>query len=88
MSAVPSDKPRDARRLHFATTQWSIVLAAGDIDRQGSRDALARLCETYWYPLYAYVRRRVRDVHEAQDLTQTFSPRRASCNTSSSSREL
>lgn len=72
MSADQSDFPSDARNQHFATTRWSIVLAAGDIDRQGSRDALAQLCETYWYPLYAYVRRRVHDVHEAQDLTQTF----------------
>ena len=72
MIADRSDKPGDARKQHFATTQWSIVLAAGDIDRQGSRDALAQLCETYWYPLYAYVRRRVHNVHEAQDLTQTF----------------
>src|SRR5258708_13882369 len=72
MSAEQSDLPRDARKQRFATTRWSIVLAAGNLDRQGSRDALAQLCETYWYPLYAYVRRRVHDVHEAQDLTQTF----------------
>jgi RNA polymerase sigma factor (sigma-70 family) len=72
MSAGQSDIPRDARKQHFATTRWSIVLAAGDVDRQGSRAALAQLCESYWYPVYAYVRRRVHDVHEAQDLTQTF----------------
>jgi DNA-directed RNA polymerase specialized sigma24 family protein len=72
MTADQSDKPRDARSEHFATTQWSIVLAAGDLDRQGSDEALAQLCETYWYPLYVYVRRRVDNVHEAQDLTQTF----------------
>ncbi len=48
------------------------MLAAGEATGQQSRDALAQLCEAYWYPLYAYVRRRVDDVHEAQDLTQAF----------------
>jgi RNA polymerase sigma factor (sigma-70 family) len=72
MAADPFDKPHDARNQHFATTQWSVVLAAGNLDKQGSRDALAQLCEAYWYPLYAYVRRRVDNVHEAQDLTQAF----------------
>jgi len=72
MSKDQSDRPREIRKQHFATTRWSIVLAVGDADRQGSRDALAQLCEAYWYPLYAYVRRRVHDVHEAQDLTQAF----------------
>jgi RNA polymerase sigma-70 factor (ECF subfamily) len=72
MSADQSNMPHDVRNQHFATTRWSIVLAAGDLDRQGSQEALAQLCEVYWYPVYAYVRRRVHDVHEAQDLTQTF----------------
>jgi RNA polymerase sigma-70 factor (ECF subfamily) len=53
---------------HFATTSWSLVLAAGG----RSQEALAELCQTYWYPIYAYVRRRVPDVNEAQDLTQEF----------------
>lgn len=48
------------------------MLAAGDQQRGDSREALTELCESYWYPLYAYVRRRVDDVHEAQDLTQAF----------------
>lgn len=61
-----------ARPRNFATTQWSVVLAARE---KGSRDcqlALAQLCEAYWYPLYSYVRRRTGDVHQAQDLTQAF----------------
>jgi RNA polymerase sigma-70 factor (ECF subfamily) len=58
----------DAR---FYTTQWSIVLAAGR-DSPDSAEALAALCEAYWQPLYAYVRRRVADLHRAQDLTQEF----------------
>lgn len=57
---------------HFATTQWSVVLAAGDARNVDSREALAQLCETYWYPLYVYVRRRTNSSHEAQDLTQAF----------------
>lgn len=56
----------------FATTQWSLVLVAGDGDRQEAQQALATLCEAYWLPLYAYVRRRVPDRAEAQDLTQSF----------------
>jgi len=56
----------------FATTRWSIVMSAGHTSSPDSRRALESLCETYWYPLYAYVRRRVPDVNEAQDLTQAF----------------
>jgi RNA polymerase sigma factor (sigma-70 family) len=57
---------------HFATTHWSIVLAAGARPSAEGSQALAALCESYWYPLYAYVRRRGLDAHEAQDLTQDF----------------
>jgi RNA polymerase sigma-70 factor (ECF subfamily) len=57
---------------HFATTHWSLVLAAGDRRHAEADQALERLCRAYWPPLYAYVRRRVSDVHEAQDLTQAF----------------
>lgn len=55
----------------FATTHWSLVCAAGDAGSQAN-EALAKLCAAYWYPLYAYVRRRVANAHEAQDLTQAF----------------
>ena len=47
-------------------------MSAGHTSSANSRQALESLCETYWYPLYAYVRRRVLDVSEAQDLTQAF----------------
>jgi RNA polymerase sigma-70 factor (ECF subfamily) len=57
---------------NFATTHWSLVLAAGARQSLQGSQALATLCETYWYPLYAYVRRRGLDAHEAQDLTQEF----------------
>ena len=56
----------------FKTTHWSAILAARQTDSPQAEEALAELCRTYWYPLYAYVRRRGHDVHEAQDLTQSF----------------
>ncbi len=56
----------------FATTQWSVVLSAGRNSSPDSKRALAYLCESYWYPLYVYVRRRVNNVDDAQDLTQAF----------------
>jgi len=56
----------------FATTHWSVVLAAGEQNTPQSAEALERLCSTYWYPLYAYVRRRGYSPEDAQDLTQQF----------------
>lgn len=58
----------------FATTHWSLVLAAtSDEASQGhARAALEELCRAYWYPLYAFVRQRGVESHEAQDLTQSF----------------
>ena len=56
----------------FATTHWSVVLAAGDRDSPQADEALAQLCRIYWYPLYAFVRRRGHEAQEAQDLTQEF----------------
>jgi RNA polymerase sigma-70 factor (ECF subfamily) len=57
---------------HFATTHWSLVLAAGHKSSPASERALEELCQAYWYRLYAYARRRVGTVHAAQDLTQEF----------------
>ena len=56
----------------FATTHWSVVLAAGQGDTVQSAAALEHLCGTYWYPLYAYIRRRGYAHEDAQDLTQEF----------------
>ena len=56
----------------FTTTHWSVVLSAVDRASPDSEAALARLCQTYWYPLYAYVRRRGNSPEDAQDLTQSF----------------
>ena len=65
----------------FQTTHWSLVLRAGNRADREADDALAALCGRYWYPLYAYVRRRSADVHEAQDLTQEFFARLLEKNT-------
>lgn len=56
----------------FLTTQWSLVVAAGEDSSPAAREALASLCGTYWQPLYGYVRRRGYSAHDAEDLTQGF----------------
>src|SRR5437016_6298479 len=56
----------------FATTHWSVVLAACEKESPAAAAALETLCRTYWYPLYAYVRRKGYDAPDAQDLTQEF----------------
>ena len=53
----------------FATTHWSVVLAAGQSTDAQASQALEQLCRTYWYPLYAYIRRRGHGPEDAQDLT-------------------
>ncbi|HSB15471.1 MAG TPA: sigma-70 family RNA polymerase sigma factor [Bryobacteraceae bacterium] len=56
----------------FPITRWTLVVAAGDPHRKEARSALVSLCENYWYPLYAYLRRRGYPADHAQDLTQDF----------------
>jgi RNA polymerase sigma factor (sigma-70 family) len=56
----------------FATTHWTVVLAAGKRRTAQSEHALEQLCQTYWFPLYAYVRRHSRSREDAEDLTQAF----------------
>ncbi len=56
----------------FATTHWSVVLTAGHKDSPQAAAALEQLCHAYWYPLYAYVRRRGYSPEDAQDGTQSF----------------
>lgn len=60
------------RDATFATTHWSIVLTAGRDDGAQASGAMETLCRTYWYPLYAYLRRRGHQAADAQDLTQEF----------------
>ena len=57
---------------YFVTTQWTVVLNAGRSDSVSAEEALEKLCRSYWYPLYAYVRRRGYAAEDAQDLTQAF----------------
>ncbi len=56
----------------FTTTHWSVVLAAGESGSPQAAQALETLCGTYWYPLYAYARRRGHGHEDAQDLIQAF----------------
>jgi RNA polymerase sigma factor (sigma-70 family) len=56
----------------FATTRWTVVLAAGNRSTPQADVALEELCGTYWYPLYAYVRRHGHSREDAEDLTQAF----------------
>ena len=56
----------------FASTHWSVVLAAGDAARPDAHAALTRLCQQYWPPLYAFVRRSGHKPEDACDLTQEF----------------
>jgi RNA polymerase sigma-70 factor (ECF subfamily) len=67
---VSADVPRSSPA--FVTTRWTLVLAAGDGASSDGCEALEQLCRSYWFPLYAYVRRRGHDAHAAQDLTQGF----------------
>ena len=61
-----------ATRAIFVTTHWTAVLAAGRVGSQEADLALEELCGTYWYPLYAYVRRQGHSREDAEDLTQGF----------------
>ena len=56
----------------FDTTHWTVVMAASAGDGTEMREALGRLCATYWYPLYAFIRRQGSSPPEAEDLTQGF----------------
>lgn len=71
MSPSRSSSPRLGQG-RFATTRWSLVALAGRRSAPEAQQALAWLCEAYWYPVYVYVRRRGHDAPSAQDLTQEF----------------
>jgi RNA polymerase sigma factor (sigma-70 family) len=73
LETPPVSLPPAAGLAAFVTTHWSVVVAAGRAaDTSRARDALARLCQAYWHPLYSYVRRLGHSPHDAQDLTQEF----------------
>ena len=71
-SPPPGSGEHETGAAVFATTHWSVVLAAGQSDSEQQAAALEKLCRAYWYPLYAYVRRRGHGPEDAQDLTQEF----------------
>jgi RNA polymerase sigma factor (sigma-70 family) len=72
--ASPNDGQEPSSRSSglFATTHWSVILTAGKGESEQAAEALEKLCLTYWYPLYAYVRRRGYCPEDAQDLIQEF----------------
>jgi DNA-directed RNA polymerase specialized sigma24 family protein len=61
--------------LPFHTTDWRVILEAGAGEASGARAALATLCETYWPPVYAFIRRKGHSPADAEDLTQAYSVR-------------
>lgn len=72
MSTENANADVPAHRADFATTHWSVVLAAAAKTTARSTAALEQLCHTYWHPLYAYVRHRGHNPEDAKDLTQEF----------------
>jgi DNA-directed RNA polymerase specialized sigma24 family protein len=60
------------RAGRFDTTRWSVVVLSAQSQAPGSQTALPELCTIYWYPLYAFIRRRGNQPNEAQDLTKGF----------------
>jgi len=65
-------EPYEELAQKFHTTHWSVVLAAGDAGSGAAEVALSRLCQTYWFPIYAFIRKRGHTPEQAQDLTQEF----------------
>jgi len=73
MSNSQSDSQSPSNlRPDFTTTHWSVILLAGSGASSAADEALEHLCRSYWYPLYAYVRRQGHSESDAQDLTQSF----------------
>ncbi len=68
----PHEDPVQTDKHRFATTHWSVVLTAGRKSSPKQKQALEALCQSYWFPLYAYLRQRGCDRHQAEDITQAF----------------
>jgi RNA polymerase sigma-70 factor (ECF subfamily) len=64
---IPDGAPR-----RFPSTHWSRIAQARDLTAPGTRDALAELCNAYWYPLFLFIRRRGIQADEASDLVQEY----------------
>jgi len=69
---APDSPPVAGSADLFVTTRWTMIRRARGTDTTAARDALAELCQSYWYPLYAYVRRCGSSPHDAEDITQGF----------------
>ncbi len=72
MSDFESSHHKQQAGSRFSTTHWSVVLLAGQGESPQAATALEKLCRTYWYPLYAYARRRGHSPPDGEDLTQQF----------------
>jgi RNA polymerase sigma-70 factor (ECF subfamily) len=72
MPNTPVDFSTRARHEQFVTTHWSVVMAAAGGESLQAGAALEKLCETYWYPLHAFVRRLGHNSHDAEDVVQGF----------------
>jgi RNA polymerase sigma-70 factor (ECF subfamily) len=66
------DEPSESSRRRFPTTHWSRIAEARDLAAPGAREALASLCQSYWYPLYLFIRRQGYQADEANDLVQEY----------------
>jgi len=66
------DEAAGPQPQRFPTTHWSRIVEALDLAAPGTREALAALCQSYWYPLYLFIRRRGYSADEAQDLVQGY----------------
>ncbi len=70
MSRLPG--PSAASRAEFHTTQWELVRQAGESEGEAGREPLEAFCRSYWYPLYAFLRRRGESAADSADLVQGF----------------
>jgi len=68
----PNQETQEGPARAFHTTHWSVVLAAGEEGSEQAAAALARLCQTYWFPIYAFIRKKGHSAEQAQDFTQEF----------------
>jgi RNA polymerase sigma factor (sigma-70 family) len=68
----PAGRDGEARGAQFATTHWSVIVAASQSGDASQDEALAALCRSYWLPVYAFIRQRGKKPEDAQDLTQEF----------------
>ena len=67
------DQPNDLRGTgRFPTTSWTLIVNAGDLNNEVSREALGRLCSSYWLPVFVFIRRKGLDPDQAKDCTQDF----------------